>query len=489
MLKGLSLTHFVCIIAVALLCRSYYLGESRKLSHISSVGSSIPLLSHLAALKLLFYATEMLTEGVDRYRSIFKVPEFLSWMVIVGDRESMDDIRKAPEHVLSATAFVEDLTQAPYTFGSKAMQATYHLPVLHGIFTKSMPLLFPEVYEEVRDSFMDGIAPTAEWTPIDVQKTIMRIVSRTSNRTFVGKPYCQNTEYIDNLVGIAEDTLRVAIMLRPFPSFMKPIPRKKKKVQEILVPLINSRREQAKREGSEYSGKRMDYLTWLMDVAEGEDAADERITAMMLLGNFGATHSTTTTLTMVIYYLAAYPAYMRLIRDEVAEVTSNLGWTKAAIDEMVITDSFIRETQRIHPGLIVALSRIALQDFTFSNGVTIPKGTVVSASAITNHMDESVFPDPHTFDPLRFVKMAADSDSKSHDLTAIGMDLLVFGHGRHTCPGRFFAAMEMKLILAHLVTHYDMKFENEGVRPADYFISFAILPNPFTKVLFRKREY
>lgn len=70
----------------------------------------------------------MLTEGVDRvcslrlglefhdqfltlsqYRSIFKVPEFLSWMVIVGDRESMDDIRKAPEHVLSATAFVEDV--------------------------------------------------------------------------------------------------------------------------------------------------------------------------------------------------------------------------------------------------------------------------------------------------------------------------------------------------------------------------------------------
>ncbi|KAF9047870.1 cytochrome P450 [Panaeolus papilionaceus] len=501
-LKGITLTHVACIMTLALLYHRHHASDSRKLSHIPSIGFSIPVFSLFSALKLLFYAKDMITEGVKRHHTIFKVPEFHSWMVVAGDRESMEDIRKAPEHVLSSAAFLDELTLAPYTFGAKTIYVTYHLPILHGIFTKSIPTLFPEIYAEVCDSFLEGVPLTEvfyfqEWTPISVQSTIMHIVARMSNRIFVGKPCCQNKEYIENLVGFAVDTVKVAIILRPFPSFIKPIisyfvssiPQRKKKIQEFFVPLFEAHRKKVKAEGPDYSGKRMDYLTWLMDAAEGEDARDDELTSMLLLGTFGATFSTTTTVTMVIHYLAAYPEYMKLIRNEVAEVTSQLGWTKEALDEMVITDSFIRETQRLHPGLLLALTRKAMEDFTFSNGVTIPKGTTLSASAITQHMDESIYPSPHIFDPLRFVKMASDPASKKdHNITTIGMDLLVFGYGRHACPGRFFAAAEMKLILAHLVTHYDMKFENEGVRPDDMRISFAILPNPFTKVLLRKRQ-
>lgn len=32
-----------------------------------------------------------------------------------------------------------------------------------------------------------------------------------------------------------------------------------------------------------------------------------------------------------------------------------------------------------------------------------------------------------------------------------------FGHGRHACPGRFFVACELKLIMAHLLRNYDMR--------------------------------
>lgn len=95
----------------------------------------------------------------------------------------------------------------------------------------------------------------------------------------------------------------------------------------------------------------MDYLTWLVDAAEGEEATDDELTSTILLSNFGATHSTAMALTTAIFYLAAYPEYLKLIRDEVSEITSRLGWTKDAMDDMVICDSFIRESQRLHPGL------------------------------------------------------------------------------------------------------------------------------------------
>lgn len=34
---------------------------------------------------------------------------------------------------------------------------------------------------------------------------------------------------------------------------------------------------------------------------------------------------------------------------------------------------------------------------------------------------------------------------------------LAWGHGRHACPGRFFATYLMKIMLAHVLVHYDVK--------------------------------
>lgn len=34
---------------------------------------------------------------------------------------------------------------------------------------------------------------------------------------------------------------------------------------------------------------------------------------------------------------------------------------------------------------------------------------------------------------------------------------LFFGYGKHACPGRFFAANEIKMILARSILEYDIK--------------------------------
>jgi len=68
-----------------------------------------------------------------------------------------------------------------------------------------------------------------------------------------------------------------------------------------------------------------------------------------------------------------------------------------------------------------------------------------------------------------------------------GIGSLAFGHGRHACPGRYLAACELKLMLAHVVMAYDVKLENDGVRPEDMWIVTTCVPNPNAKVLFRRR--
>lgn len=46
----------------------------------------------------------------------------------------------------------------------------------------------------------------------------------------------------------------------------------------------------------------------------------------------------------------------------------------------------------------------------------------------------------------------------------------------------------MKAMLAHILFTYDVKFENEGVRPPNQCFATYILPDPTAKVMFRKRQ-
>lgn len=57
-------------------------------------------------------------------------------------------------------------------------------------------------------------------------------------------------------------------------------------------------------------------------------------------------------------------------------------------------------------------------------------------------------------------------------LPTTGPDFLVFGHGRHACPGRFFAAAELKPILARALLRCDFEILPErpvGSSPLDAF--------------------
>ncbi|KAJ7351401.1 hypothetical protein DFH08DRAFT_860414 [Mycena albidolilacea] len=64
---------------------------------------------------------------------------------------------------------------------------------------------------------------------------------------------------------------------------------------------------------------------------------------------------------------------------------------------------------------------------------------------------------------------------------------VVYGHGRHACPGRFFAATQLKTALAHVLMNYDIKAETDGVRPPDHEFGLFRVPNTLGKIYIRKR--
>ena len=135
--------------------------------------------------------------------------------------------------------------------------------------------------------------------------------------------------------------------------------------------------------------------------------------------------------------------------------------------------------------------RIAVTDYTFSDGTTIPAGTVVAAPSLSIHRDSDNYEDPLKFDGFRFVRLKERATlegqpDKKFDMVSTSHTSLAFSHGGHGCPGRFFATAEIKLIIAHVVMTYDIKFAN-GVRPMDRFLMHHIMPDPFAELVFTRR--
>ena len=67
-----------------------------------------------------------------------------------------------------------------------------------------------------------------------------------------------------------------------------------------------------------------------------------------------------------------------------------------------------------------------------------------------------------------------------------GEDAISFGHGKHACPGRFFASNEIKVILVGLLMRYEFKFMEGMGRPENVLARTQINPNRAAEVLFRK---
>ncbi|KAF8697501.1 hypothetical protein AX14_001359 [Amanita brunnescens Koide BX004] len=216
-----------------------------------------------------------------------------------------------------------------------------------------------------------------------------------------------------------------------------------------------------------------DVLSWLVEISKGKKRSLEEITTI--------THS--------LYNLATYPEYVQPLREEVEAVIQEQGWSKASITKMTKLDSFIKETMRLSPNAAFSMRRKAIKDFIFSDGTIIPAGNRLSVAIPCIHTDPDNYVDPETFDGLRFEKMRGkEGEPKSkHSLVSLDLDYLLFSHGRHACPGRFFAVNEIKAMLAHILLNYDVKLANDGGRPDNMWLGRASFANTKAEVLFRKR--
>ncbi|KAJ6568484.1 cytochrome P450 [Mycena capillaripes] len=497
-----------------------------RISKIQKNESTIPALiggdgrisRWLASAEFLRNGMQVLAKGYRQNPSgVFRVPILLrDWLYVVCGSKYVQEIASAPDHMLSFDEALREVyypLHGNYTMGKEHVQNPYHILSVRGSLTRSLGRCFPEVRDEMNQAFDDVLAlegsahlllttMAAEWKLIQVHNAFLQIVARTSNRLFVGLRF----EYLQLNIDFAVSVSVRGMIISLFPDILKPIfgpPLSKLKsshrhILKFLKTMIDDRLEKENQYGRDWLERPNDLISWLLDHAQGK----ERTTPALAMRVLAA-------LTTAMYDLTAYPQHIEPMREEAERVIKEEGWTKAALAKMHKIDSFIRESQRfgVTPGpLSMGRKVVAKEGFTFSDGTTIPHGAILGVPGTAMHRDNSLHPDADTFDGFRFSRMREDvacleSNENGVDAEEKAMSgvfkrhmvstcpgHLIFGHGRHACPGRFFAAMELKAMLAHILINYDFKAEVEGVRPPDQIFGLFGLPSPNGKIRMRNRE-
>lgn len=202
----------------------------------------------------------------------------------------------------------------------------------------------------------------------------------------------------------------------------------------------------------------------------------------VILINFAAIHTTSSTLSDTLFHLAPRPEYIEPLREE-------YGWTKDAMSRMRKLDSFMRECSR-YAGLgVLSVTRHVRKDFKFSNGIVVPQGFRLVVPSGPVHVDPDVYENAHTFKGFRFSDMRDSGDQNlKHQMVNLSPNHLFFGYGRAACPGRFFAVNEVKAMLAYILMTYDFRLADGAQEsPSPHWIGGGRSPNAFAKMEFRKR--
>ncbi|KAI0254414.1 cytochrome P450 [Lactifluus subvellereus] len=469
------------------------------LNAIPTIGFSDPILSYFSAAQFNLDGFHMLKEGYEKTRpGLFKIATFRRWMVLAAGPDLIEDIRKAPDNALSMLEPVLEDLQFKYTLDLLNMDDFYHTDVIRSRLTRNIAVTFKDVHEELVMTLGNAIQTSDdEWAKIPLVETMQRVICGVSNRVFVGPPLCRNRDYQALNLTIAVNVVKFGLIISMFPKplralvsrILSNLPSQIRQEIEFIRPMVEERFAKMEEFGEEWDDKPNDMLMWLMSEAKGVEKSVDGLARRLLLVNFAAIHTTSITFTQVLYRLLANPEHIEPLREEVEAVVAQEGWTKAGMDKMHKVDSFIRETQRIDGLNFLIMPRLALRPFTFSNGVTVPAGTLVAVPASAAHRDEETYTKPEEFDGFRFSKLRERDGglTSRHQVISTSAEQLSFGLGRHTCPGRFFAAIEVKALLAYMVVTYNMKFEEGKGAPPDHCIAGMRIPGR-TNVMFRKRQ-
>ncbi|KAK0653658.1 Cytochrome P450 monooxygenase trt6 [Lasiodiplodia hormozganensis] len=365
--------------------------------------------------------------------------------------------------------------------------------------TRKLSKIMGALSTEATLSLEQNFPPSKDWTPVVFYPTAVHVVARLSARIFLGEEACRDEEWLRITGSYAIDAVHFIRALRNWPIPVRPIvqyllperrrlARCEQEARNIIEALIEKRRQQFKDAATPVEFT--DGLQWQEDASNRHQEATDVVAGQLALA-LTAIHTTSSALTRVLFDLCQHPEWVEPLREEVRRVLAEEGgeWRKSTLLKMRLMDSVLKESQRISPVHLTLMTRVAMADVTLPSApdLHIPKGSMVAVYSSEALRDPVTFPDPERFVGDRFLRLREEEGNRNKwQYVTTSAQHLGFGHGTKSCPGRFFAAAELKVALAHMLLMYDWRFA-EGCEGRNIEVAQDIIPDPTAQVCFRRR--
>lgn len=224
--------------------------------------------------------------------------------------------------------------------------------------------------------------------------------------------------------------------------------RLKQQINQLLQAEISDRRTQSELTGS-------DILTLMMSAhdEQGVGMTDEELRDELMTLLVAGHETTATALAWAFYWLHSTPSVLDKLLEELETLGDNPDPTE--LSRLTYLTAVCQETLRLYPVAPITSPRVTkspvkIMDYQFDTD------TMLAPCIYLTHHREDLYPESKKFKPERFLERQYSPS-----------EFLPFGGGNRRCLGYTLAMLEMKLVLASVLSQYQLALaEDQAVKPA-----------------------
>ncbi|NEU73481.1 cytochrome P450 [Hassallia byssoidea VB512170] len=213
--------------------------------------------------------------------------------------------------------------------------------------------------------------------------------------------------------------------------------RQRASIDDLLYAEIAERREQPDPE-------RIDILSMLMSARDeaGKSMTDQELRDDLMSLIIAGHETTATAMAWALYWIHHQPEVRQKLLQELDTLGDSLD--PMSIFRLPYLTAVCNEALRIAPVVMLTLPRV-VQERVELLGYLLEPSTVVVSSIYLIHRRKDLYPEPEQFKPERFLESQFSP-----------YEFMPFGGGTRRCIGEALAVFEMKLVLATILSHYQL---------------------------------
>ncbi|KAI4352734.1 hypothetical protein L6164_006955 [Bauhinia variegata] len=195
----------------------------------------------------------------------------------------------------------------------------------------------------------------------------------------------------------------------------------------------------------------------IIDAEMKGEISEENVIYIVENINVAAIETTLWSMEWAIAELVNHPSVQSKIRQEISQVLKGQPVTESNLHELPYLQATVKETLRLHTPIPLLVPHMNLEEAKLGE-FTIPRESKVVVNAWWLANNPAWWKNSEEFRPERFLEEECGTDAVVGG--KVDFRFLPFGVGRRSCPGIILALPILGLVIAKLVSDFEMKSPN-----------------------------